>query len=118
MLQYTRNPKFREASMPKVIAQKIELDLTLDQIVAIMRQLEPQEQKVVWRAIEPPAWSQRLKTRFGVVQQLTDRDRYQRYTERACWEHRDPPQVWSRGIAGGYSTGGVQRRADIIQRRA
>ena len=47
--------------MPKVITQRIELDLTLDQIIAIIRQLGPQEQKTIWRAIEPPGWSQRLE---------------------------------------------------------
>ena len=47
--------------MSRVITQRVELDLTLDQIIAIIRQLGPQEQSIVWRALEPPVWSQRLE---------------------------------------------------------
>ena len=40
--------------MPKVIAQQVGLDLTLDQVLSIVRQLKPQEQEVMRRVIEPP----------------------------------------------------------------
>jgi hypothetical protein len=46
--------------MPQVITQRIELELTLDQILAIVRQLKPREREIVRRAIESPPWSQRL----------------------------------------------------------
>jgi len=46
--------------MPTVTAQHVELDLTLDQVVAIVLQLEPQERERVRQAIAPPPWSQRL----------------------------------------------------------
>ena len=54
--------------MPKVVARQIELELTLDQILSIVRQLQPQEQELVRRVIEPPPWSRRLEallTRVG-----------------------------------------------------
>jgi hypothetical protein len=47
--------------MPKVIAQQVELELTLDQVLSLVRQLQPQEQELVRRAIEPPPWSRRLE---------------------------------------------------------
>ena len=47
--------------MPKVVARQIELELTLDQILSIVRQLKPQEQELVRRVIEPPPWSRRLE---------------------------------------------------------
>jgi len=52
--------------MPKVVAQQVELDLTLDQILSIIRQLKPQEQEIVRRVIEPP-WSQRLEALLARV---------------------------------------------------
>lgn len=52
--------------MPRVIAQQVELDLTLDQVLSIVRQLKPQEREVVRRVIEPP-WSQRLETLLARV---------------------------------------------------
>ena len=47
--------------MPKVTAQQVELELTLDQIVALVRQLKPKEREIIRRAIEPPPWHQRLE---------------------------------------------------------
>ena len=47
--------------MPKVIAQQVELDLTLDQVLAIVRQLKPEDREIVRRTIEPPPWNQRLE---------------------------------------------------------
>lgn len=45
--------------MVKVIAQEVELNLTLDQILAVVRQLQPQEREIVRRALTP-AWERRL----------------------------------------------------------
>ena len=47
--------------MPKITAQQVELELTLDQIVALVRQLKPREQEIIRRSIEPPPWHQRLE---------------------------------------------------------
>ena len=47
--------------MPKVVAQQVELDLTLDQVVAIVHQLAPDQQELVRRAIEAPPWSRRME---------------------------------------------------------
>ena len=47
--------------MPKVIAQQVELDLTLDQVLAIVRQLKPEDREIIRRTIEPPLWNQRLE---------------------------------------------------------
>jgi len=47
--------------MPKVIAQQIELDLTLDQVLAIVHQLKPEDREIIRRTIEPPPWNQRLE---------------------------------------------------------
>jgi hypothetical protein len=47
--------------MPKVVAQQVELDLTLDQVLDVVRQLKPEEQEIIRRAIEPPPWNQRLE---------------------------------------------------------
>ncbi len=47
--------------MPKVIAQQVELDLTLDQVLTVVHQLRPEEREIIRRAIEPPAWNQRLE---------------------------------------------------------
>jgi hypothetical protein len=53
--------------MPKVIAQKVELELTLDQILALVHQLKPEEQEIVRRAIEAPLWHQRLEALLACV---------------------------------------------------
>ena len=53
--------------MPKVIAQRVELDLTLDQVLTIIRQLKPEEREIVRRVIEPPPWSQRLEALLARV---------------------------------------------------
>jgi len=53
--------------MPKVVAQQVELDLTLDQVLAIIRQLKPEEQQVIRRAMEPPPWNQRLEALLARV---------------------------------------------------
>jgi len=47
--------------VPKVVAQQVELDLTLDQVLAFVRQLRPEEREIIRRAIEPPVWNQRFK---------------------------------------------------------
>jgi hypothetical protein len=44
----------------RIIARQGELDLSLDQVLAIVRQLQPRERELVRRAIEPPPWDQRL----------------------------------------------------------
>ena len=46
--------------MEKVIAQEVELNLTLDQILALVRQLQPQEREIVRRTLMP-SWEQRLE---------------------------------------------------------
>jgi len=53
--------------MPKVIAQQIELELSLDQILALVRQLEPEEQELVRQAIEPRPWRERLEALLARV---------------------------------------------------
>jgi len=50
-----------------VIAQQVELDLTLDQVLTVVRQLKPEEREVIRRAIEPKPWSQRLETLLARV---------------------------------------------------
>ncbi|MCZ7574869.1 MAG: hypothetical protein M5U01_40475 [Ardenticatenaceae bacterium] len=60
--------------MPKVIVQQVELDLTLDQVVAIVRQLKPEEREVIRQAIEPPPWDQRLEALLTRVWARVDRD--------------------------------------------
>lgn len=47
--------------MPKVIAQNVELELSLEQILALIRQLTPEEKEIIRRAIEPAPWHQRLE---------------------------------------------------------
>ncbi len=46
--------------MSQASIRRIELDLTLDQILSIIRQLGPQEQEAVRQALGPRPWSQRL----------------------------------------------------------
>ena len=53
--------------MPRVIAQQVELDLTLDQVLTVVRQLKPEEREVIRRAIEPQPWSQHLETLLARV---------------------------------------------------
>lgn len=53
--------------MPKVTAQQVELELTLDQILALIRQLKPEEQEILRRALEPPSWNQRLEALLARV---------------------------------------------------
>lgn len=53
--------------MPKVTAQQVELELTLDQILALVRQLRPEEQEIIRRAIEPLPWHQRLEALLARV---------------------------------------------------
>jgi len=59
--------------MPKVIVQQVELDLTLDQVVAIVRQLKPEEREVIRQATEPPPWDQRLEALLTRVWARVDR---------------------------------------------
>ncbi len=53
--------------MPKVIAQQVEIELTLDQIVALVRQLKPREREMIRRAIEPLPWQHRLEALLARV---------------------------------------------------
>jgi hypothetical protein len=46
--------------MVKVVAQEVELNLTLDQILALVRQLQPQEREIIRRTLMP-SWEQRLE---------------------------------------------------------
>ncbi len=46
--------------MIKVIAQEVELNLTFDQVLALMGQLQPQEREIVRRTLMP-SWEQRLE---------------------------------------------------------
>jgi len=46
--------------MMKVIAQEVELNLTLDQFLALVHQLPPQEREIVRRALAP-SWEHRLE---------------------------------------------------------
>jgi len=59
--------------MPKVIAQQVELELTLDQILAIVRQLKPEEQEIVRRIMAPPPWQQRLEALLARVWDRVER---------------------------------------------
>lgn len=45
--------------MGKVVTQEMELNLTLDQILSLVRQLQPQEREIVRRTLMP-SWEQRL----------------------------------------------------------
>ena len=53
--------------MPQAITQRIELNLTLDQILDILRQLRPREREIIRQALEPPPWSQRLNALLARV---------------------------------------------------
>lgn len=53
--------------MPKVRAQQVELELTLEQILALVLQLRPEEQEIIRRAIEPLPWPQRLEALLARV---------------------------------------------------
>lgn len=59
--------------MSQATARRIELDLTLDQVLSIVRQLGPQEQEAVRRAVEPPPWSQRLDALLARVWDRVER---------------------------------------------
>lgn len=59
--------------MPTIVAQHVKLELTLDQVIAIIRQLQPQEQELVRQAIAPPPWSQRLDALLTRVWSRVDR---------------------------------------------
>lgn len=47
--------------MGESVAQEVELNLTLEQILALVRQLQPQEREIVRRTLTP-SWEQRLET--------------------------------------------------------
>lgn len=53
--------------MSQVPVRRIELDLTLDPILSIVRQLGPQEQEAVRQILEPRPWSQRLDALLACV---------------------------------------------------
>jgi len=59
--------------MPKVIAQQVELELTLDQVLTVVRQMTPEEQEVIRRVIEPPPWKQRLEALLARVWSRVER---------------------------------------------
>jgi len=46
--------------MPKVLAEKVEIYLPLDQLVAVVRQLPSEEKKILRRELIDESWSQRL----------------------------------------------------------
>ena len=46
--------------MPQITARRVQSDLTLDQLVAIVKQLKPDERELIRHAINQPPWSQRL----------------------------------------------------------
>lgn len=64
--------------MPKVIAQQVEIDLSLDQVLAIVHQLRPEEREIIRRAIEPPPWNQCLE---GLLARLWARVEHYPITE-------------------------------------
>jgi len=53
--------------MPKVRVEQVELELTLDQVLAIVRQLKPEEQELVRQAIESRPWHERLEALLARV---------------------------------------------------
>ena len=46
--------------MPQITARRVQSDLTLDQLVAIVKQLKPDERELIRHAINQSPWSQRL----------------------------------------------------------
>jgi hypothetical protein len=50
----------------KVVAQEVELNLTLDQFLALVHLLPPQEREIVRRALTP-SWEERLETLLARV---------------------------------------------------
>ena len=60
--------------MPTVVAQQVELQMTVEQLIAIVRQLPPPEQERVRQALVAPPWSERLETLLSRVW-----DRMERY---------------------------------------
>lgn len=46
--------------MPKVVAEKVEIYLPLDQLITIVRQLPPEEKKILRSELMDESWSQRL----------------------------------------------------------
>jgi len=50
----------------KVIAQEVELNLTLDQFLALVHQLPPQEREIIRRALTP-SWEERLEALLARV---------------------------------------------------
>jgi hypothetical protein len=46
--------------MPKVLAEKVEIYLPLDQLVAIVQQLTSEEKKILRRELIDESWSRRL----------------------------------------------------------
>lgn len=59
--------------MPQTTTHHIQLNLTLDQVLSIVRQLEPREREIVRRAIEPPPWEERLEALLTRVWDRVDR---------------------------------------------
>lgn len=57
----------------QTITQHIELDLTLDQILTIVRQLKPREREIMRRELEPPPWEQRLDALLARVWSRVER---------------------------------------------
>jgi hypothetical protein len=47
--------------MSRVSAQQVEFDLTLEQVLAVVLQLKPEDREIIRRAIEPPPWNERLE---------------------------------------------------------
>lgn len=59
--------------MPKVVARHVEVELTLEQILSLVRQLKPEEREVIRRAIEPLPWQQRLEALLARVWDRVER---------------------------------------------
>jgi hypothetical protein len=53
--------------MSRVSAQQAEFDLTLEQVLAVVLQLKPEDREIIRRAIEPPPWNERLEALFDRV---------------------------------------------------
>jgi hypothetical protein len=62
-----------EVRMPTVVAQQVELHLTLEQLIAIVRQLNPPEQEQVRQAMALPPWSHRLDALLNRVWSRVER---------------------------------------------
>lgn len=58
--------------MPRVKVREAELELDVDQIVEIVRQLPPDEREIVRRAVQPLPWEKRLEALLARVWRRVD----------------------------------------------